>query len=288
MDPYNPHPHVHGNVHPHVHHHVQAMNVLHALPIAAVAAPALLLAPDQQHNREHIDFLRREAVALEASAKRLRDLANVLENGGEIDTDGPYETAPLDENGVPKYKGKKRGRKPKKRLRKRNPHAKKRAHTAYTLFVKTTYPKIKEQYEAQATGTEDDQNSFQSKNIISIVAKQWKDTPDNEKEEWRHRAKEATEADQMEDEDDMADAESDDDDGAAVAVAMGHHHQESETVADVVTRLEDQLHHDHVPSLPGHDEELHTHDDVHMDHEDQVVVGDAEAAAYDITTDLAV
>jgi len=88
MDPYNPHPHVHGNVHPHVHHHVQAMNVLHALPIAAVAAPALLLAPDQQHNREHIDFLRREAVALEASAKRLRDLANVLENGGEIDTDG--------------------------------------------------------------------------------------------------------------------------------------------------------------------------------------------------------
>jgi len=133
MDPYNPHPHVHGNVHPHVHHHVQAMNVLHALPIAAVAAPALLLAPDQQHNREHIDFLRREAVALEASAKRLRDLANVLENGGEIDTDGPYETAPLDENGVPKYKGKKRGRKPKKRLRKRNPHAKKRAHTAYTL-----------------------------------------------------------------------------------------------------------------------------------------------------------
>ena len=49
---------------------------------------------------------------------------------------GPYETAPLDENGVPKYKGKKRGRKPKKRLRKRNPHAKKRAHTAYTLVSK--------------------------------------------------------------------------------------------------------------------------------------------------------
>lgn len=81
MEHYNPHPHVvlHEHVHPHAHHHV------HAPPVAlAVAAPAL--APD--HNREHIDFLRREADALEASAKRLRDLANVLENGGEIDTDG--------------------------------------------------------------------------------------------------------------------------------------------------------------------------------------------------------
>jgi hypothetical protein len=44
-----------------------------------------------------------------------------------------YESAPLDENGIPKYKGRKRGRKPKKRLRKRNPNAKKRSHTAYTL-----------------------------------------------------------------------------------------------------------------------------------------------------------
>jgi hypothetical protein len=85
MEPYNPHPHVlHELVHPHAHHHV-----LHAPPVAeaeavAIAAPAL--APD--HNREHINFLRREADTLEASAKRLRDLANVLENGGEIDVDG--------------------------------------------------------------------------------------------------------------------------------------------------------------------------------------------------------
>jgi len=87
----------------------------------------------------------------------------------------------------------------------------------------------------------------------------------------------------------MADAESDYDD-----VAMGHrhhqhhhHHQESETVADVVTRLEDQL---HLP-IPGH-HELHTHghdnDHVLMNHEEQVEAGDAEAAAYDITADLAV
>ena len=81
MEPYNPHPHVlHELVHPHAHHHV-----LHAPPVAeAEAVPAL--APD--HNREHINFLRREADTLEASAKRLRDLANVLENGGEIDVDG--------------------------------------------------------------------------------------------------------------------------------------------------------------------------------------------------------
>ena len=81
MEPYNPHPHVHEHVHPHAHHHVHAPPVAEAV---AIAAPAL--APD--HNREHIDFLRREADTLEASAKRLRDLANVLENGGEIDTDG--------------------------------------------------------------------------------------------------------------------------------------------------------------------------------------------------------
>lgn len=92
-------------------------------------------------------------------------------------------------------------------------------------------------------------------------------------------------------EDDLADAESDYDD-----VAMGHrqhqhqhHHnlQDSETVADVVTRLEDQL---HLP-IPVH-HELHTHghdnDHVLMNHEEQVEAGDAEAAAFDITADLAV
>ena len=92
-------------------------------------------------------------------------------------------------------------------------------------------------------------------------------------------------------EDDLADAESDYDD-----VAMGHrqhqhqhHHnlQDSETVADVVTRLEDQL---HLP-IPGH-HDLHNHghdnDHVLMHHEEQVEAGDAEAAAYDITADLAV
>jgi hypothetical protein len=130
-----------------------------------------------------IEFLRQEATRLEYSAKRLRELANMLEsraiapssssslnnshafylNNGHVssmqqqqqqqqqqrrqqqlvvDHDDEYlgccsyEAAPLDENGIPKYKGKKRGRKPKKRVRRRNPNAKKRSHTAYTLVSK--------------------------------------------------------------------------------------------------------------------------------------------------------
>lgn len=130
---------------------------------------------ENQIPRNPIDFLRQEATRLEYSAKRLRELANMLEsraiapspsslnyshafylNNGHVssmqqqqqqqrhqqqlvvDHDeylgcSPYEAAPLDENGIPKYKGKKRGRKPKKRVRRRNPNAKKRSHTAYTL-----------------------------------------------------------------------------------------------------------------------------------------------------------
>jgi hypothetical protein len=79
--------------------------------------------------------------------------------------------APLDEHGVPKYKGKKRGRKPKARKRKANPNRRKRQHTAYTLFVQETYPGIKAAYP-----------EYPSKDVISIVAKQWKhDINDQEK-----------------------------------------------------------------------------------------------------------
>ena len=156
--------------------------------------------------------------------------------------------------------------------------------------MQTTYPKIKQQYEAHQATAEDDQNSFQSKNIISIVAKQWQDTPEIKKDEWRRRAKEAMDADQMED--DMASV----DDAAAAVVA--HHHQEedlhghvndaSETVADVVTRLTDQP---HVPAVPDHHEmHHHVHDHVQLSHaHEPQVVGDAEAAAaaaaYEITAE---
>ena len=91
---------------------------------------------------------------------------------------------PLDENGVPKYKGKKRGRKPKPRKRKANPNRRKRQHTAYTFFVQETYPRIKEAYPEYA-----------SKDVISIVAKQWKhDISAHEKEQWKARARATHEA----------------------------------------------------------------------------------------------
>jgi hypothetical protein len=88
--------------------------------------------------------------------------------------------APLDENGVPKYKGKKRGRKPKKRLRRvsKDPNRPKRQHTAYTFFVQENYPLCKNLNPA-----------VPSKDLITIVAKQWSHLSDLERDEWRARAK---------------------------------------------------------------------------------------------------
>lgn len=126
-----------------------------------------------------IAFLRMEAKQLEERARSLRDYADKLA-AGEAATSPDYELAPLDEHGIPKYKGKKRGRKPKKRKRVRNPNAPKRKHTAYTLYVQETYPKLKKEYP---------QPKFQSKDLIAMVAKQWKEMSDQEKKVWKERAK---------------------------------------------------------------------------------------------------
>jgi hypothetical protein len=90
----------------------------------------------------------------------------------------PDQLPPLDEHGIPKYKGKKRGRKPKFRKRKANPNRRKRQHTAYTLYVQENYPGIKAA-----------NPNLPSKDVISIVAKQWGSgvTP-QEKQEWKARA----------------------------------------------------------------------------------------------------
>mmetsp|Transcript_38044 Transcript_38044/g.77629 ORF Transcript_38044/g.77629 Transcript_38044/m.77629 type:complete len:166 (-) Transcript_38044:358-855(-) len=95
--------------------------------------------------------------------------------------------APLDEFGIPKYKGKKRGRKPRKRIRQRNPNTPKRKHTAYTLFVQENYPAIRQH-----------NPNLQSKDVISIVAKQWATVPDEEKRTWREHAKAAAAKDESE------------------------------------------------------------------------------------------
>lgn len=84
---------------------------------------------------------------------------------------------PLDENGIPKYKGKKRGRKPKPRKRKHNPNRRKRQHTGYTLYMQENYPAVKEA-----------NPDFASKDIIATLAKQWAEVSSNEKLEWKSRA----------------------------------------------------------------------------------------------------
>jgi len=131
-----------------------------------------------------VAYLRCEANMAADRAKQLRDMADSFEAGitnqGNKTSQSPtplesevVEYAPLDENGVPKYKGRKRGRKPKKRKRQRNPNSSKRQHTAYTLFVQTTYPNIKSQ-----------NPHLQSKDVISIVAKQWADVPEIDKKKY--------------------------------------------------------------------------------------------------------
>ena len=93
----------------------------------------------------------------------------------------PTELPPLDEKGLPKYKGKKRGRKPKVKKRKMKADRPKRKHTGYTLFMQETYPNVKVEYP-----------DVPSKELISLVAKQWKDLGIDGKSAWKERAQQAT------------------------------------------------------------------------------------------------
>ena len=103
--------------------------------------------------QNQINQLKKQAENLETTARKLREIANILElqrqafinhsqqassssSNSITNTHTNTEEAPLDEHGNPKYKGKKRGRKPKKRKR---CLAKKRGHTAYTLVSTTSY-----------------------------------------------------------------------------------------------------------------------------------------------------
>jgi hypothetical protein len=143
---------------------------------------------------------------------------------------------PLDEHGIPKYKGKKRGRKPKPRKRKANPNRRKRQHTGYTLFMQETYPGIKA-----------DHSNLPSKDIIAILAKQWGDVGPIEKAEWKAKAQ-ATH-------DDTGDSAMDgvDEDEAAAAAAAAAVEEEDdeeddeEEEEDVVEEdMEDHNHEDHL------------------------------------------
>mmetsp|Transcript_7524 Transcript_7524/g.16217 ORF Transcript_7524/g.16217 Transcript_7524/m.16217 type:complete len:164 (-) Transcript_7524:1718-2209(-) len=89
----------------------------------------------------------------------------------------PTELPPFDEKGQPKYKGKKRGRKPKVRKRKLKVDRPKRQHTGYTLFMQETYPNVKIENPDQLP-----------KALIGLVAKLWNNLTTGGKTEWKERA----------------------------------------------------------------------------------------------------
>jgi hypothetical protein len=88
---------------------------------------------------------------------------------------------------------------------------------AYTLFVKEIYPDVKVQHP-----------DWPSKDVISIVAKQWATVPAAEKVKWKLRAQATHDSadEEEEDDDDEADeddeeADEDDDDDKVAAAAVG-------------------------------------------------------------------
>lgn len=93
----------------------------------------------------------------------------------------PAELPPLDEKGLPKYKGKKRGRKPKVKKRKTKPDRPKRKHTGYTLFMQEVYPAAKAEFP-----------DHPSKELISLVARRWKGLEIDGRTAWKERARQAT------------------------------------------------------------------------------------------------
>ena len=185
-----------------------------------------------------VQYLRAEAEASEQRAKSLREQAARLSALHGITPDlqqryeiNPDELPPMDEHGVPKYKGRKRGRKPKVRKRKSNPDRRKRQHTAYTLFVQERYPGIREQHPG-----------WPSKDLISLVAKQWAAVPAEEKKEWKQRAVATHTLEEPQEQPEMPPAEEDMEDEKVEAAAAGINLEEDETeeYVDAAEELEEQ------------------------------------------------
>uniref|UniRef100_A0A7R9WXW2 HMG box domain-containing protein n=1 Tax=Craspedostauros australis TaxID=1486917 RepID=A0A7R9WXW2_9STRA len=131
-----------------------------------------------RHLRQEADLSQQKADRLNEQARMLSVQFGVTQAAQDQYAIDPTQLPPLDENGVPKYKGKKRGRKPKARKRKINPNRRKRQQTAYTLFVQETYPRVKAQ-----------NPELPSNQLIRIVAGQWKTGVDAEqKQAWKLRA----------------------------------------------------------------------------------------------------
>jgi len=169
-------------------------------PGLAAAAAAAALA-EEGGSEDHaatvalISYLRSEAAAADAKAKSLRQQAQQLAQTFGITQEAqrryeivPQDLPPLDDQGVPKYKGKKRGRKPKPR--KRKAPSRRRQHTGYTFFMQEKYPIQKA-----------DHPNLANKEIIAIVARQWKELSPTEKTVWKEKAA-STHVDQEGDADD--------------------------------------------------------------------------------------
>lgn len=161
----------------------------HSIAVSAPVAVAALdsSVPDETNfsiTDSMVSFLRMEANQADARAKRLRKQASeiahqfgITEHSQRSYDLNPNEMPPLDENGLPKYKGKKRGRKPKEKKRRVNPDRPKRRHTGYTLFMQEGYPSVKTEYP-----------NLPSKELICLVARRWKDLSTETKAAWKERA----------------------------------------------------------------------------------------------------
>eukprot|EP00536_Pseudo-nitzschia_multiseries_P004706 jgi/Psemu1/285287/fgenesh1_pg.79_\ len=141
-------------------------------------------ATDLSITESMVSYLRSEAALADEKAKRLRKQAvniakqfGITEDSQQLYDTDPSELAPLNENGQPKYKGKKRGRKPKVRKRKAKSDRPKRQHTGYTLFMQETYPSVKVE-----------NPDLPPKALISLVATLWKNLSIGDKTEWKDRA----------------------------------------------------------------------------------------------------
>mmetsp|Transcript_21078 Transcript_21078/g.31243 ORF Transcript_21078/g.31243 Transcript_21078/m.31243 type:complete len:163 (+) Transcript_21078:150-638(+) len=109
--------------------------------------------------RAFIAFLRCEATQAEERAKALRNVAANIENHTTSDVEASRS----------------------KSKRKNTQSRPKRQHTAYTMFVMESFEAIKK-----------NNPEMPPKDIISMVARQWAQLSDEEKELWKQRALTAT------------------------------------------------------------------------------------------------
>jgi HMG-box domain len=164
-----------------------------AAAVAATTAALVAYLRWREADRCELTKRRRE----QAAALRAAEYGNVNYTILE-----PEKMAPLDEHGIPKYRGRKRGRKARKRKRKRrhDPNRPKRQHTAYTLFVQENYPSIRNQYP-----------ELQSKDIIGLIVRQWAEVSDLERQAWKQRAVASVNVEEEEEEEESDDEEGEED-----------------------------------------------------------------------------